>query len=344
MIVIQDRIEVAGTELPRLQALLEARYLPGASARGLELLDQLVTPPLVLADQPNVLWLRWKLPDAGAFWAARFQSADPAVVAFWAEVDSFVTRRDRHYLVPADSALPEPEDISSYAVEPRAWRETAQLYLRPGLSETEREAFTGILDRAQDELPGVAATALGQNCVPEHGAGDYTWDLVYPDGAAADAARASRFWRDEVLPALDRCCRARSALGLQTLGAGARDPGLAAGVKRTALFRLLPAVSAERQTRFARDTLEMAAQIPTIRNWRLSRALPLDWDASEVAPWTYVWEQEYTSLDGLNVDYMVHPHHWAHIDRWFDPESGVQIIDTALCHAFAPLTRSIIVR
>jgi len=41
---------------------------------------------------------------------------------------------------------------------------------------------------------------------------------------------------------------------------------------------------------------------------------------------------------------MVHPHHWAYIDRWFDPESGVQIIDTALCHAFAPLAQSFIVR
>lgn len=344
MIVVQDRIEVAGGDLPRLQALLRERYLPGAQARGLELMDELVAPPLLLADQPSVLWLRWTLPDVGAFWAARFQSADPAVGAFWVDIDAFVHRRERHYLVAGDSTLPAPEDTSPYVVEPCAWRETAQLYLRPGISAAERAGLVALLERAATELPGVSRAELGQNFVPEHGAGDFTWDLLYPDRAAAETARQSASWRKDVLPGLDRYCRARCALGLQTIGAGAREPGLAGGVKRTALFRLLPGVSSELQSRFARDTLEMPAHIPAIRNWRLSKALPLEWDAPEVAPWSYAWEQEYTSLEGLNVDYMVHPHHWAHIDRWFDPESGVQIIDTALCHAFAPLAESVIVR
>ena len=113
-----------------------------------------------------------------------------------------------------------------------------------------------------------------------------------------------------------------------------RGKRLAGGVKRTALFRLLPGVSDEARDRFERDALEMPAHIGAIRNWRLSRALALDWDASDVAPWTYVWEQEYATLEGLTVDYMIHPHHWAHLDRAFDPESGAQLIDVALCHAF----------
>jgi hypothetical protein len=100
--------------------------------------------------------------------------------------------------------------------------------------------------------------------------------------------------------------------------AGAREPGLAGGVKRTALFRVLPGVPDEARERFERDTLEMAAQIPAIVNWRLSRAVPLDWDAPEGAPWSYVWEQEL--------------------------ESGSQVIDAALCHAFTSLDNSLIVR
>jgi hypothetical protein len=191
-------------------------------------------------------------------------------------------------------------------------------------------------------LPGLDTFRLGQNMVPAYGAGHFTLDLVYPDRAAAETARRGSHWRERVLPLISEHCSAVSALGLDTVDTGARSPALANGIKRTALFRLLPGVSDGAQARFERDTLEMAAQIPAILNWRLSRAITLDWDSSGVAPWSYVWEQEYATLEGLTVDYMVHPHHWAHVDRSFDPESGVQIIDTALCHAFCPLEASVI--
>ena len=343
MIVVQDRIDVAPADLPRVRKLFQERYMPGAEQRGLHFAEERVSPPLRLQDQPGTLWLRWSLADAGAFWAARHAAGDPAVAAFWAELDGVVLKRERHYLAPGDDALPGPEDTTAYQRQPGAWRETAQLYLKGDIADADRTAFVALLERAGAELPGAQAASLAANFVPDYGAGHYTWDLVYRDQAAAEAAHASSFWRDRILPALARHCRARVALGLETLGAGARAPALANGVKRTALFRLLPGVPSGLQSRFARDTLEMAAQIPAILNWRLSRAVPLAWDAPDCAPWSFVWEQEYASLDGLNIDYMVHPHHCAHIDRWFDPESGAQIIDTALCHAFAPLAQSIIV-
>src|SRR5690606_25961457 len=102
-------------------------------------------------------------------------------------------------------------------------------------------------------------------------------------------------------------------------------------------FRMLPDVAADLVDDFVRDTLAMPPHIASIRNWRLSRAIPLDWDATAGDPWTYVWEQEYVDLDGLVVDYMAHPHHWAHVDRWFDVESGAQVVHPALCHAFSGL-------
>ncbi|WP_231137693.1 Dabb family protein [Rhodococcus opacus] len=51
---------------------------------------------------------------------------------------------------------------------------------------------------------------------------------------------------------------------------------------------------------------------------------------------THVWEQEYANLDGLLGPYMTHPYHWAHIDRWFDPERGPRIV-TRLCHSFCAI-------
>ncbi|MFM7784590.1 MAG: Dabb family protein, partial [Gammaproteobacteria bacterium] len=324
------------------RAMIRERYRPGAEARGLRFVEEQVSPPLALADQPNVLWLRWTLPDAAAFWAMRFQSGDPAVAAFWRELDGFVLSRERQFLADAAAELPGPREVTPFRVTPAAWRETAQLTLREGLGEEEIAAFAGTLARAAD-LPGILRTHLGRNIVVDYGAGHFSWDLVYADRAAADTARRSALWQETLLTALASHCSARAALGLQTVGAGCRLPALGGGIKRTALFRLLPGVDADRQSGWQRDTLEMAAQIPAIRNWRLSRAIALPWDAPAVAPWTWVWEQEYESLDGLTVDYMVHPHHWAFVDRSFDPESGAQIIDTALCHAFCPLERSLIV-
>ena len=343
MIVVQDRIVLAPGDIARVQALFAERYRPAAAARGLCFIESCVSPPLALADQPSTLWLRWSLEHAGAFWAARSASgADPAVATFWADIDGIVHARERHFLVDGAAPLPEPQDLAPFRVEPQAWRETAQLYLHEDLSDAARSEFATLLADAARALPGLQSSQLGLNYVADYGAGHFTWDLLYPSRHVADAARASVVWQERILPALAGACRARCALGLETIGAGAREPALRTGVKRTALFRLLPGVSAAAVTRFELDTLEMPAHIDAIRNWRLSRALALDWDASGVRPWSYVWEQEYATLEGLTVDYMVHPHHWAHVDRSFDPESGAQIIDVALCHAFCALDAAFI--
>lgn len=343
MITLQDRIDVPARALTALRALFRERYLPGARARGMTLADERVSPPLACTHGEATLWLRWTLPDLGAWWAMRAASAAPAVAAFWVEVDRIAHRRERVVLGSGDE-LPTPDDVAAYEVAPQAWRETAQLYLFEGLDARTRAEFVAVLGNAGSGLSGLLDASLSANMVAENGAGDYSWDLLYRDREAARNAQAGAWWRETVLPALAGACRAYSALGLHTLAAGARDPGLRGGVKRTALFRLLPGVDAQRCGRFERDLLDMPAFIPAIRNWRLSRAEPLDWNAFGTAPWSHVWEQEFGDLDGLTGPYMTHPHHWAHVDRWFDVESGTQIIETALCHAFSPLEHAMITR
>lgn len=343
MITLQDRIDVPAQRLSELRALLHRHYLPQALSRGMTLVDEGVSPPLMSLRAPVSVWLRWTLPDLGAWWAMRAGAGEPGVAAFWAEVDAIATQRER-IVLSGDETLPEPEDVRSLACTPVGWRETAQLYLPDDPDASTHGLLAALLGEAQSELQGLVATSLEPNLATDHGGGHYTWDLLYRDRDVARQARAGRWWREELLPGLDRHCRARSALGLHALGAGARDPQLTGGVKRTALFRLLPGIEAGLRERFERDLLDMPAFISAIRNWRLSRAEALDWDMDTVSPWTYVWEQEFADLDGLTGPYMVHPHHWAHVDRWFDPESGIQVVDTALCHAFSPLPEAIITR
>ena len=84
--------------------------------------------------------------------------------------------------------------------------------------------------------------------------------------------------------------------------------------------------------RFESETRAMPTHIRTIGTSQLSRVH----ESAGSARWTHVWEQEYANLDGLLGPYMTHPYHWAHIDRWFDPERGPRIV-TRLCHSFCAI-------
>lgn len=353
MIIAEDRIEV----LPGNRAALYARfmddYVPAAATRGLRLLDASTSPPFDLMDQPGLLRLRWQIADIAAWWAMRAAANDPAVPAFWASVEPLIHARERRYWVgeplsggarAAEASWPDPVPTAAFETSTRGWRETAQLYLGSGATRAEMEILGGVLAEAGRALPAIQDAWIAANHVADYGAGHFTWDLLFEDREAANAARRSAPWRERIAPALARHCASWTALGLEAIGAGRRRRDLKQGIKRTALFRSLPNVAREKLDRFERDLLEMPAHVTAILNWRLSRALPLDWSSPDAPAWTHVWEQEYESLEGLTVDYMVHPHHWAHVDRWFDPESGTQVVDTALCHAFSPLSGTILGR
>lgn len=353
MIIAEDRIEVAAAHRAELQARLLNDYAPAAARRGLALEGAFVSPPFDLLDQPGLLRVRWQIADIAAWWAMRAAANDPAVPAFWASVAPLIRARERRYWVAeplaggpraAEASWPDPVPTAPFEIATRGWRETVQIHLAPGTQMPAIVALASQLAEASRALPGLEAVWIAPNHVADFGAGHLTWDLLFPDRARATAARQSPAWLDRIAPTLAREARSWTALGLETIGAGLRRPDLKEGIKRTALFRQLPNVSAAALDRFERDLLEMPAHVPAILNWRLARAVPLAWSSAAAPAWTHVWEQEYDRLEGLTVDYMVHPHHWAHVDRWFDPESGCQLIDTQLCHAFSPLSGTILGR
>jgi hypothetical protein len=343
MIVVQDKIEIAGDRLDELLQLFHEEYMAPAALRGLQFMEQLISPPVKLMHAPNTLWLRWQVADAGTWWAMRAQSGTPAVSRFWEKVDALCMSRERIYL--GDSAatdIPQAEDASAFFATTHGYRETAQLAINAGVNDARRGELEAALREAAAALPGLITAKLSANFAPEYAAGHYTFDLLYPDRATAEQARQSPAWQSIIEGTLARYCTTCHALCLETISVGVRRPTLANGIKRTAYFRLLPGTPNKTAERFEKDLLEMTGQIPEILNWRLSRASTLAWDTAACAPWTYVWEQEYASLDDLLGPYMAHPHHWAHIDRWFDPESGAQAVDVNLSHAFCFLDTSII--
>lgn len=112
---------------------------------------------------------------------------------------------------------------------------------------------------------------------------------------------------------------------------GVREQGLSTGIHRTLLLCADRAASEARLAQFEAEMVLMPKYIPAIRNWRFSRVT----EAAGELPWTHVWEQEFVDTAGLMGPYMLHPYHWAFIDRWFDPECPDWLVNPRLCHSFA---------
>lgn len=119
---------------------------------------------------------------------------------------------------------------------------------------------------------------------------------------------------------------------------GRSEPGLANGVYRVLLLSVDEGTDPALVERFEAETRMMPHHIPVIRNWQLSRAD----EATGARRWTHVWEQEYADAGGLMGPYMMHPYHWARIDRWFDPECPDRIVDARLCHSFCAMEASVL--
>jgi len=235
-------------------------------------------------------------------------------------------------------------------------RIVAQLAVRDSLRGEahagERAEIAAQLSRSGENLPGVIASHAGAHFDFSVGGGDLTWDLSFESqDALADFSSRVRSGNEhgphEVMAALgvgDAKLGELADLGHQiesaefaipeSLAEGISRPGLI-GVKRTLWLRVLPEAKPNLVARFERDTPILAAAIPAIRNWRWSRIRTTHPYPMETR-WTHLWEQEFESVDGLQIDYMSSPAHWGYIDGYFNPEMPEQVVDVWLAHLACP--------
>lgn len=121
--------------------------------------------------------------------------------------------------------------------------------------------------------------------------------------------------------------------GANYCGAPLRTDVTSGTVYRTLLLRVVDGTAADTVARFEDELRAMPRYVHTITAWQLSRV-----DESVGAtPWTHVFEQGFTDVDGLVGPYLVHPIHWAVVDRWFDPECPEVIVRDRVCHSFCVL-------
>jgi hypothetical protein len=109
-------------------------------------------------------------------------------------------------------------------------------------------------------------------------------------------------------------------------------------VYRTLLLRVEPGTAPATVARFEDELRLMTRYVSTISAWQLSRAEhPVG-----TSDWTHVFEQEFTSVAGLMGPYLMHPIHWAVVDRWFDPETTDVIVRDRVCHSFCERTAPVL--
>ena len=164
------------------------------------------------------------------------------------------------------------------------------------------------------------AAVLGKHQPGTVGGGHYTWDGI-----------------DDPVPSGFEDVAHFDLVELELIDGSLGDPGFAGEIKRTLLLQVQPDAIADSVAAFERDLMAMPDHIPAIVNWALSRVV-----GPAGTRWTHCWEQEYYTLDGLKVDYMMSPHHWGLIDGWFDPEMPRQIVDLDLAHVYHATDRSVL--
>lgn len=101
-------------------------------------------------------------------------------------------------------------------------------------------------------------------------------------------------------------------------------------IYRTLLLRVAPGTHDATIARFEADLRLMPRYVRTITAWQLSRVE----DGAGASAWTHAFEQLFTDVGGLMGPYLMHPIHWAHVDRWFDPEFPDVIVRDRVCHSF----------
>ncbi|WP_155929899.1 Dabb family protein [Mycolicibacterium sp. CBMA 234] len=325
-VFVVDRVVTAAGCAQRFIDAYLTGYAPGARERGMTLRDVLVSPPIWFDDQSNVVTITWSLRDAAAWWQMTWHGrSDPTLAQWWDSIVDLIVERDR-------SVAARPENaVAAAEVAPKADLAGVPAFCVTRLVdviESDRGRVLGSLREAA-RGSGAFAHVVAPTLPGSRNGGDILAHLRFHD---------ENTWQQSTF---DHALTDSSIT--QVNGATYRGTPTRHGdgtVYRALLLRVDPAVDAPTVAQFERELASMPGFISTIKAWQLSRVDT----AIGTSPWTHVFEQEFTDVDGLLGPYLMHPIHWTVVDRWFDPETTDVIVRDRLCHSFCDLTTPLLHR
>jgi hypothetical protein len=187
-----------------------------------------------------------------------------------------------------------------------------------------RASLLAALRAAAAEL-GALSVLVEPTLPGSRNGGDILMHLRFADRCDWDsvATQLSTVLRDPVVGHVNGATYA----GIPVSTEWAATPGT---VYRALLLRVAPGTEEETIARFEADLRLLPRYVRTITAWQLSRVE----QAIGASTWTHVFEQQFTDVEGLMGPYLMHPIHWACVDRWFDPECPEVIVRDRVCHSF----------
>jgi len=321
--VIDRVVTAAGCARQFVDAYL-AGYAPGARERGMTLRDVMVSPPIWFEDQCNVVTITWTLPSAQAWWQMTWKGRpDPALAQWWESINDLIVERYRSFAASPDAVAPAGD---SEPQQPAAAITTVGVTRLLDVTEPDRDRLlTKLRDAARNSG---ALTAVVEPTLPgSRNGGDILAHLRFPDQSSWENSGFDDTLTDPAITHVN---------GATYRGTAARRG--TGTVYRALLLRVPTEVDPATVAAFERELSMMPRYVSTIAAWQLSRV-----DAAiGTSRWTHVFEQEFTDVDGLLGPYLMHPIHWAVVDRWFDPETTDIIVRDRLCHSFCALASAVL--
>jgi len=326
-VFVIDRVVTApGCAQTFIDAYL-ADYAPGARERGMTMWDILVSPPIWFDDQPNVVTITWSLPSAQAWWQMTWQGrGDAALARWWDSVADLIVDRNRSVAASPENVAPAGDLAAMRPEGPSATGTTVGVTRLIDVAECDRARVLGNLREAA-RSSGALAYVVEPTLPGSRNGGDVLVHLRFSNQIAWKQSAFDDALADPAITHVN---------GATYRGTPARTGS--GGVYRALLLRVDPAVDAVTIADFERELASMPRYISTIAAWQLSRVDT----AIGTSPWTHVFEQEFTDVDGLLGPYLMHPIHWGVVDRWFDPETTDVIVRDLLCHSFCELTTPVL--
>jgi Stress responsive A/B Barrel Domain len=198
------------------------------------------------------------------------------------------------------------------------------------VAEADRDRLLAELRSAAAET-GALRSVVGPTLTGSRNGGDILVHLRFVDEDGWRCA-ADRFDTLLASPAVSRIN------GAAYRGEPRRCGDAPGTVYRTLLLRVRPDADEETVARFEHELSSMPHYVSTIRAWQLSRVVEPVGDA----PWTHVFEQEFSDVEGLLGPYLMHPIHWAVVDRWFDIETTDVVVRDRICHSFCSVDHPVL--
>ena len=189
--------------------------------------------------------------------------------------------------------------------------------------EAERDGIVEALGAAAARIAGVRSSWVAPVApTAVINAGHIVWRMTFQTEREALAVTLDPAWRRDVAPHLGDA--EATVVGYHITRSGGRKSR--AGIWRALVFRVMPHGFPDAVKALEDGLLLFPKYIPAIRSWALSEVSACEGPKA----FTHVWEQEFDSLEGLTVDYMVHPIHWGLVDAFYDAEYPLYIVDPQL--------------